>query len=152
MRNTEVLVWKWTVYYTSFILTVRLLIDRTFPSFVNSSGCKRLCCSYLLIHIACLYIYNRTNGSHWSEQHASTLCNHGIKCWCSYVTENGHSLKLSWIFCGYWYSFGLRVIYWKYLKASKWLAWYWTLLMMPLESINPGDAFKLGILGSVEKR
>lgn len=25
-------------------------------------------------------------------------------------------------------------------------------LSMPLESVNPGDAFKLGILGSVEKR
>lgn len=57
-------------------------------------------------HWACLYIYNRTNGSPWSEEHAFTLCNCGIKCWCRYVTENGHSLKLSGIFADIGLVFG----------------------------------------------
>lgn len=42
--------WKWTACYTSFIITRWLLIDRTFPPFVNSCGCKGLCCSNLPIH------------------------------------------------------------------------------------------------------
>lgn len=37
--------------HTSRPVTVRLLIDRAVPSFIISSGCKRLCCSNLLIHI-----------------------------------------------------------------------------------------------------
>lgn len=64
--------------------------------------------------------------------------------------ENGHSLKL----LGIRVDSGLLFTYSGdiFNKACKWIAWFGKFFMMPLESINPGDAFKLGILGSVEKR
>lgn len=103
-------------------------------------------------------LYSTTNESVPSEEHASTLCNRGIKRsgWArprALWTLSGHfvgQVFLGFVLCE---CVCLAVTQCKCLdEAFKWTAWHRELCSMSLESLSPGDAFKLGVLGSVEKR